>query len=145
MLMMIIANLACLPGARPWPSTFLSWTELVHCTTPFTQPSLVSCGAMFGIRLSAWLAEECLLSCAHLHVGQKGPHRLPQCLSSCWLCPGRGGSASSSAPCSPWELVQNRAQAGLKPEAEEFTAWPRVSSHTSFGPLTSCFSCVCLC
>ena len=23
---MIIANLACLPGARRWPSTFLSWT-----------------------------------------------------------------------------------------------------------------------
>lgn len=64
--------------------------------------------------------------CAHLPIRQKGPHLLPQCLGSCWLCPGGGGSASPSALCSPWELVQNRAQAGWKPEAEEFTAWPLI-------------------
>ena len=138
---MIIANLECLTKCQTFAKHFPLLDSVSSLHSP-THPPLT--GKLWcrdwNQNLSTWLTRV-----------------YTKLLTPTWLAE-RSTTASVSGPllALPWlgmvlpspllsallrePVVQNGAQPVLKPDAEEFTALPSVSSHPSSGPLTSCFS-----
>lgn len=142
--MMIIANLECLPCARHFARHFALMASVSSLHRPVHSP-LIGKQWCHEWNQSVYLMLTtllCTLSYSHLPGWQKAP----QCFLSAWTPAGSslaGNDLASSAFALLGQLVQNRAQLGIKPDAKVFTATPSVSSQPSSGPLASCFCFSC--
>lgn len=141
---MIIANLECLPCARHFAKHFALMASVSSLHRPVYSPLIGKqwCHEWNQFVYLTLTTLLCILSSSHLPGWQKGP----QCFLSAWTPAGSslaGNDLAFFAFALLGQLVQHRAQLGMKLDAKAFTATPSVSLQPSSGPLASCFCFSC--